>query len=144
MLQAIALQWRLRRLQRDQRQIEDAYSPSIEAARAAGDWDKHQRETSSMFFERDLVDEEIDYLVTQRLLNLAHRHMLPVPPSGDENWEKGRQTSRFVLTREGMMRLRANIREDQRHSTTIVLGWLAGLTGVVGAVSGLAAVLDKH
>lgn len=141
MLGEIAYRFRLGALQRDRAKTVRHYREPAKEARARRDWDAVQEAEQSEWFEVSLLDEEIDYLVSQRLLNRAERVIVAVPPDGEEFWEKGHQTGRRYLTRRGIIELRASLRKEASERSSLLLAWGGWATGLIGALTGLAAVL---
>lgn len=101
-------------------------------------------------FEIDLHDEEEDTYVTKKLLAKARRLRVPIPhrynedKTESEHWYEGHYTGRWNLTTRGVAALREEIRREvkARHearSQWVV--WLSALTGVIGALTGLVALL---
>lgn len=93
------------------------------------------------------------YHLTRKLERKAERLLLPFPrrPFEDplhairlsgtpEDWEEG-PGGRWFLTPEGFTRVRRLIREEQEQRRRGVLQWAAALTGLLGAATGLAALL---
>ncbi len=68
--------------------------------------------------------------------------MLPIPDHGDENlWKRCQYSNRSNLTEKGIAELRATIRREQKETREIYLPWIAGLIGLVGAITGLLAII---
>lgn len=86
-----------------------------------------------------MIDSTRADLVTRRLLSIAYSLMLPVPQG--ENWEKCPITGYRILTDEGIHVLRSAIREEKKARREAALSWLAPVTGFIGALTGLAAVV---
>lgn len=103
-------------------------------------------------FEVDLHDEEEDAYLTRKLLRQARRLRVPVPlrynddKSESDHWYEGHYTGGWYLTYKGFAALREEIRRERkaRHdarSQWVV--WLSALTGVIGAATGLVALLTR-
>lgn len=96
-----------------------------------------------LYFEDRMIDEEIAILTTDYLLGKAKRHFVPIP-SRDKNgiWEKCKTISnRYVLTNRGISQLRSSLRKNRKEQIEIIIMILAALTGIIGAVTGLVAVI---
>lgn len=141
MFDEIAYRYRLGVLQRDRAATVKHYRQPAIDARARHDWDAVQEAEQSEWFEVSLLDEQIDYLISQRLLNRAEREIVVVPPDGEEFWERGHQTGRKYLSRRGVVELRASLRKEASERSALVLAWGGWATGLIGALTGFAAVL---
>ena len=94
------------------------------------------------------IEEEINSLVTNQLVEKAHRLFLPVPTYDydknemfDSIWERGTMTGRSYLTPNGIMTLRNLIREETAARRKAILEWVAPFIGIIGAITGLLAVI---
>lgn len=127
-----------------------AYAKDILAARKLNDNEKVESLESAHRFEIDLDDEEEDAHLTKALLGKARRLRVPVPhrynedKTESEHWYEGHYTGRWYLTSRGVAALREEIRREikARHEGRAHwVVWLSALTGVIGAVTGLVALL---
>lgn len=96
-------------------------------------------------FEEQMVDEEISIIVTNNLIRQANRHFVPIPPHSEQNmWSQCNVISnRYVLTNDGITRLRSTLRSEQKERNEMWLTILAALTGIVGALTGLVSVMNR-
>lgn len=92
--------------------------------------------------EVGMIDDEIYSLETQYLLEQARNLLLPMPKhdENEEYWEKSQFTRLYQLTRHGMQELRSTIRSEKRARREWIAVWVAGLIGLIGAISGLVAL----
>ena len=134
-------QIRLWRLQRDRAKTVRAYRPSIVAAQASKNHDDVQAALASEWSELSLIDEQADYLRSRSLLSKAARRVVEAPPDTDEFWEVGHYLGRRTLTTKGVARLRTTLRREAHESSRLFLTWIAALTGLIGALTGLFAVI---
>lgn len=141
MIGYVSFRWRLRSLQVSRAKMVLAYRNDAEVARRARDWNKLQELEQAEWFEVSLLDEQIDYLVSQRLLSRAEREIVAVPADGEDFWEKGHQTGRRYLSRKGIIELRRELRNEASERSSLVLAWGGWATGLIGAITGLAAVV---
>jgi hypothetical protein len=140
MFDGMRYRWQLRRLEG-------------EVDRIRTDYAKHQKGLSGNELEHLYAEEssmlepvlaEIDTLKTQRFCRTANRLMVPSPDWQDkELWEELRYGRGKVLTCKGIWELKKLIRQERRERREAFLVWLAALTGIVGALTGLAAVLIR-
>jgi hypothetical protein len=94
--------------------------------------------------EREFVEHKIYRLVSDYYYEKAFQYGVP-SPSGEEYWEDSeayKGTSH--LNRKGLVVLRAAIHEEKKRRLEHFSVWVAGLTGLVGAITGLVAVLSSH
>jgi hypothetical protein len=145
MIGYIRYKWELAWLQRSMRQVTKTYSEEVRKAREK----KAGREAiegilHTQRFEEETIDEQIKGLQTQRLLVTAGKLMVPYPDlSDEERWAEGNKAVYRYLTVIGMNELRGKIRAERKSNWELVAMWLPGLTGVIGAITGLVAVLGK-
>jgi hypothetical protein len=101
---------------------------------------------------KTLVDER-EAIFSDRLVAQANRLRVPVPEQSrsgeegeegeDENWREGEFGMRH-LKPEGIRKVRAEIRAELKARSERRLAWLTPLTGIIGALTGLAAVLVRN
>jgi hypothetical protein len=132
--------------------IEHSYAKDIAAARHAKDYDEVRSLESTRRFELDMQDEEEDAHLTKRLRSKARRLRVPIPHSRNEDgttsdqWYEGTQTGGWYFTDTGIKAMREEIRLElkARHeSRAQLVVWLSALTGVIGTITGLIAVLAQ-
>lgn len=94
------------------------------------------------------LEEEYETIFSRRLLKKAIRLRVPVPeyPVGDgvyenENWRRALYTGTWYLRTEGIRRLRAEIRAELKARSERRQALLTPLTGLVGALTGLVAIM---
>lgn len=97
------------------------------------------------YFEECMLDEEISILATDNLIRKARRRFIPIPPHETEGmWGRCEKISnRYVLTNKGISELRSSLRKDRKEQVELYVMIIAILTGVVGAITGLVAVIMK-
>jgi len=131
--------------------LDRAYAEDIVAARKLNDKEKIRSLESNHRFEIDLNDEEEDAYLTRKLLAKARRLRVPVPHRHNEDkteadhWYEGHYTGRWYLTSSGISALREEIRRElkARHEGRAHwVVWLSALTGLIGAITGLVALLS--
>jgi hypothetical protein len=138
--EAIKYRWELRNLEKECNRITEPY-------------DKRRKGLSSQELEElrfeigsELapVSEKINALKTSRFRQVANRLMVPLPESKDkELWEDLHYIGGRALTDKGFWELKKLIRQEKRERREGFVVWLAALTGIIGTLTGLAAVLMR-
>ena len=133
--------------------LDKAYAKNISAAKKLKDKGKVENLERDHRFEIDLHDEDEDAYLTKNLLSKARKLRVPVPhrynedKTESEHWYEGHYTGRWYLTTRGFAALREEIRREAkaRHESRAQwVVWISALTGVIGATTGLIALLlDK-
>jgi hypothetical protein len=92
-----------------------------------------------------IVDAEIQSLITQRLIQIADRYLVPRPKFRSEGgaWVQTSAAGHWHLTIEAIADLRSAIRHEKKERSENGRMWLAALTGLVGTLIGLASLLLK-
>lgn len=132
--------------------VDRAYRADIDRARLAKDNEKIQSLEIDRRFEIEQIEEEDNQLLSGQLIRQARRLRVPIPhrfkedgkPS--EHWYEGQYLGGWYLTNEGVARLRDEIRKERRarqDSRAHWVVWVSALTGVIGALTGLIAVLTR-
>ena len=90
------------------------------------------------------VFEKNDALKTRRFRQIANRLMVPLPESKDkELWKDLHYAEGRALTDKGFWELKKLIHQEKRERREGFVVWLAALTGIIGATTGLSAVLSR-
>lgn len=146
MLDYIKYRIKLGEFYKQKTSIRESYSNEIRRAKMQGmsfeDIDSLWAEAR---IEVETIEESISTHVTDYLLLCANRRFVPIP-SYDEMgmWEKCKLiSSRYVLTNIGISRLRTALRSEMKERYEMVSIILAAITGIIGAATGLIAVLLK-
>jgi len=146
MIEHLKYRGKLAKLFRQKEAIRSAYADDIRKARKE---DKPSIDIQSLeyssYFEETMVDEEISILATDSLICKARRRFVPTPSREDEGmWEQCNTVSnRYVLTNKGISELRSSLRKERKEQVEFVVMILAILTGIIGAATGLVAVIMK-
>lgn len=142
---------RLRKLAWQRSLINAFFRRSVRKAKKTGNPDETECAQSDWRFENALIDEEENQVVSQNLIREARRHRIPLPPydvneTGEGYWEEGQAFGGKYLNDHGVLKLRKEIRVERKADNELRahwIAWLAALTGVIGAVSGLIAILSS-
>jgi hypothetical protein len=109
--------------------------------------DKDRREKIAKINNNEEIDmmeanEEISYFTTLHLIEEAQRLIVPIPPSeGDEYWYTDTVFGRRHLTTAGVVKLRNDIRQERKARRDLPLVLLPMLIGLLGALTGLLAII---
>ena len=142
MIEYIKYRYRLGELLRERRRIIQKYKPQYANAKDSDDlgvigWEEMQELTPS--------EDRMHRLMTDWLWEQAHRFMVPIPDTKEEGmWENSMtipETSH--LSSKGISTLRARIRKERKERWLTMIIWVAPVTGLVGAVTGLLAIILK-
>lgn len=141
MIDFIIYKYELRSLFCERRAIRKKFEPLIK--------NEHPQDRSGILFEEHseliFVEDRIHRVVTNQLWEQAKRLMVPIPSSQDEGmWEPTEtQPGSHHLSVKGVAVLREAIRVEKQARWKFALLWMAPLTGLIGACTGLIAVIIK-
>lgn len=90
------------------------------------------------------ANEDICILMSDYLLDTAEKLMIEVPRPQPPEWTHSDRNSRVYLTETSMFKLRAAIRAERRDRSELARSWLSGITGLIGVLIGLLAVILGH
>jgi hypothetical protein len=133
----------LRKLNRELDEADKAISKAIENVRKAGEKDpEHANEAEWPRHIWEGIDEEISSLVSRYFLSKANKKFLPIPKisKNSEYWEQGFQTGNLYLTNKGITEIRNLLIKETREKYSF---WMTFLLGLIGAVTGLVAVIKS-
>jgi len=142
MWEYLRLRWRIWRLDRQYRADEEGTAQAVEKATS-------QQEIDEILGGSDqgVIQRRIDEAHTKYLMSRARRLVVPLPDWNDDRlWSIEANTGEHVLTAAGINELRAAIRAEKKARREAVqswLPWVGALTGIIGALTGLFAVLAK-
>jgi len=140
MFEAIKYRWELRKLEKEQNRITKNFEKNKKGLSGA----ELESLRADLGSESWPVLEKIDALKTKRFRQIADRLMVPMPESKDkELWQDLQYVGGRVLTDKGFWELKKLIRQEKRERREGFVVWLAALTGIIGALTGLAAVLMR-
>jgi hypothetical protein len=140
---------RLRKLAWEKWLVERAYAKDL---RMEPDKERRASILSGMHHETGMLDEEDSYLRSSQVLAQARKFEIPVPGIYDSDrqispdWEEGHFAYKFYLSDIGRAKLREEIRKElkARHDERIRwVVWIAPLTGIIGSITGLVAILKR-
>lgn len=134
---------RLRVLQNKREKTARIYAQAYRDAKKAGE-DQLAIESiaTEARFESDLIEFEIDSLMTGELTRLAERYFIPVPaPEEAKCWKEYPAISREqVLSAEGVSRLRDALRDERKRRREGVISMIDAVAKVATILTGLGGV----
>jgi len=133
----------LYKLNRERQKASEALSKLVEEARKKGGEAKAQEVYQNGSFDLDMIDDKILGLVSRYLVYKANKRFLPVPSLSEEDelWERSNFTGRYHLTGKGITQVRKMIRSDTKETIEILSPYVGILFGLIGAITGLIAVI---
>ena len=143
--QGIKLRW-IRRL------MDGQYNREMKVVRATQNAEQVEKADDNWRYEFYMhADAEQSYYSRKLLERARHlRVLVPTYYEGNgelaDDYDRSTITGTVHLTLQGENKVRAAIREEEKHRSekwARRLPYLAALTGVIGAVTGLVAVLEK-
>ena len=146
MIEYLRYRAKLAQLFRQKKTMRASYAEDIRKARKEGkSGDDIRSIESGSQFEETMINEEVAILATDNLIEKARRRLIPIPSHDtDGMWEKCCvMDDRYVLSNQGISQLRSSLRKEQKERVELVVQFLAPLIGIIGAVTGLVAVIMK-
>lgn len=143
MIDYLRYRWNLLKLQTKQKKDQRFYKGLIKEA-TQEDQDKDQiealhAEASGSYWD---TQEELRILTQRHLLATATKLMVPIPDmkkQDDKFWEH--RNGRHTLTDQGVAYLKTAIRAERKQRTDVYMPWIFALTGLIGALTGLLAII---
>lgn len=141
------------RYRRRRARIRSGFQDRIDEAREEGEHDRARALKNQMHEQLHILASERQDKRSKELCREASRLNVPLPPRAQDDeetdyWTGSPVTGNRYLSREGMMELKKLIRDEkrwrmerQKHWAGVAGQVLSGVTGLVGAVIGLVAVL---
>jgi hypothetical protein len=147
MIEWLKYQYGLWKLDQKERQVSRHYGPKIAEAGKQNQQDELRGWVDEHKRELELVEDERCILEHTYWVRKADRRLFPRPRFDGEygsTWvESKRWPGRVYLSREGISEVRAMIRKDTKERHELMLPWLSLLIGLVGALTGLIAVIGS-
>jgi hypothetical protein len=89
------------------------------------------------------IDDDIMQLTSEFLVSRAEKYQLLAPDFDGQSarWENSKITGRYRLTHAAILELRSAVHTAQKERGEIFRLWLASITGLIGVLIGLLAVI---
>lgn len=128
---------------------EQEFRAAIERAREEGDHERVQELKWGRQHDDRMAYEEAEVAFSKQLLARARDFHVPLPPlpvgvDGESDfWETSMWGERY-LTRSGVDQVRVGLRKEEewrRSQRTHWISWFSAITGLIGALTGLLAII---
>ena len=145
MINYFKFKFALAKLYREKERMIKAYHLALHEAQAKRENRERIAEiTRDYGFEDEMIEDEINLANSDYWLSKAHRLFLPIPAKEDLTmWNETTISDRRALKRKGITEIRSQVRGERKEQMALWLPRLAALTGLVGTLTGLLAVLKK-
>jgi len=146
MFNHLKYRFKLQKIFNNKKKIQNAFSKEIgKAYQQKKSSDEIHLIKQNEYFEVGMIQEEIDILITNHLREKATALFVPLPEYNQEKmWTKCDKISQQkILTRLGINTIKTAIRKERKERIELLLMVAASLTGVIGAITGLIALLKK-
>lgn len=140
----ISHQCQLRKLQRKQKQISNAYKEKLKESTDAGSSDDEIESINhDRFLEGNLHIEEIEILQSRYLMNKSQQYVLSTPKFDEKNgdWEQLDMTWRWRLSLPAQEKVRSKIEKYENGRRERIHSWMRATGGIIGACTGLIGVV---
>jgi hypothetical protein len=129
----------LRKLQRKYLEDERGTERAVAAARGRGATEGEIREIWGGS-DGPVLRYRVRTAISDYLIAEADRLMIPLPDKDDQKiWENAERYP--VLTRQGINEVRTAIRAERKAQMELFVMWMPTVIGIIGALTGLAAVV---
>ena len=134
------------KLRRKLKKNAEYYQPRLKQARAEGMQEIVQDLEHEYFDSHVWIEENWHHQDESKLIRKARRLLIPIPSKIDEReaWsERSPVTDYQFLTAIARRKLWDAIREERNARRDTVVGWITPLIGIIGALTGLVAVIGS-
>ena len=140
MFEEIIYRWRLHKLEIQSNKIQKEYTKQSKGL-SGEELENIRAKESSVIWP---VLEDIDSLISNHFRQIANKLLVPLPDKKDNDlWEKQPYHQRTILSTKGIWELKKLIRREKHDKWEFFFLLLASLIGIIGAFTGLAAVLIR-
>ena len=134
---------RLRKLDKGGRAARALYSEEIHKLHDGGDWHGRDSLLSLAKFEASEFEDEAEEIRSNRLVRLARRLSLPIPPKHEDSdhWWESQYYGTWALTTYGTTELRRAIRQEKKERREVWMAWGGKLVSILSLVIAILALL---
>ncbi len=146
MIEYLQYRAKLTQLFRQKERLSADFTEKIRKAQKAGKpTEDIQSLENDWYFGEHCIDEEIASLATDNLIRKARRWFVPISSyDADGMWKRcDTINNRYVLTNQGISQLSSSLRKEHKERAELLVMVLSVLIGIVGAATGLVAVIMK-
>lgn len=152
MLDWLRYRYQLSRLHKEKRDLSRSHTKASDQA-TAQQKSKHELERLALSFADDLQMhyDRIGILQTSYLTSLAEKRLIPVPAGslplderGNDKWRTAKDSATLYLNDDGLRELCVALRADRRERLELARSWLTSLTGLIGVLIGLLAIILRR
>jgi hypothetical protein len=104
----------IRRALRHRERRRRDFARDVKRAREKKEHDEVESLRNYEHMKLQFLDEEIDIESSDYLIARAHLYLVPLPPHGEEFWDKSEAFGRGYLSRKGAAQVRADIRAEKK------------------------------
>ncbi len=146
MIPYLKYRWRLRKAFERQKKNIELNDEEIRQARRQGKKGEEIRLVEQKgYFEYTEYQDEIDALRTSYLRQKANKLVIPLPShDDDEMWYRSQFSGDKLLTKKGYHTLFVDIIQRQKDIRDTYIPWIAALTGLLAAATGLLALIQAR
>lgn len=140
MLSYVKYKLELWKLDREERQLRKPFDKEWKATKDKSH-DKYREVYHHIDFDLEEIKERRSAVHTSRLMSQMFYLDIPVPPPTSHEFTNSIHTDSFILTQNGRNEMRKRIRAEQAQRRQPIYMAITLVTGLLGAATGLAAVL---
>jgi hypothetical protein len=143
--------YQLSRLHKERRDLSRSHKEAYDQA-AKQQKPKHELYQLALECAEDIQInyDRVGILQTGYLTSLAEKRLIPMPEGslpldqrGNDKWRNAKNSAILYLNNDGIRELRVALRADRRERLDLVRSWLTSLTGLIGVIIGLLAIILK-
>ena len=133
-----------------ERQINIEFEAKTKEARDKKDQNAVNRLAHDRRWELAEIRDSRQARIQEKWIRKARKFMIPIPhqvfpkdKDENENWEFSPPSGEMLLKPQAMINLRRQVRREQKERREAATHWITVIVGLVGALTGLAAILMK-
>jgi hypothetical protein len=145
MFSELTFQWKLRRMQAGRRTVmgrfQDSFADAVERKASAEEIEKIK---DKEYADLNEWDEEIQIITSAHLIEQAVRLQIPLPDRKNGGfWEVSRFLGHDILSKEGIAKLRTEVRAEQKASWEFWANRVTLALALIGSIFGVLAYFKK-
>ena len=143
MIDDILFRRRLRKLRKENELSESNLFKKVKEAEK-NNMELYYELLSDLSSEREVNDDKIKTIIHQYIYEQAEKYLIPIPEYNEKSpdWEKSKIfSSKVRLTEAALARINAEIKKSKKDIYNNILLFVTAMTGLIGALTGLFAML---